>query len=894
MKRVMILAPHQDDELILCGSFLKELVQQNDVYIVFTTNGDYEEKIGKVRLKESLEVSRLFGIDEEHIIFLGYANEYDCNYPHIYNAASGETVFSQYGNDRTYGLKNHPEYCCARTGKHHLYTRRNILFDLTNVIQELMPDVIFATDLEIHPDHKANSLLLDEAMGKIIKKNYGYKPIILKKPGYTTAWSGDKDYSKINNRQTKLLVTDVRTNGHRSVFNNPYLKWDHRIRLPIGKSVRNKKEDNILYKALLLYQSQEAHVHFENMLNSDVVFWQRRTDSLTYSAQIQVSSGRKEFLNDFKIADSTDIRRKSIDSWQADASVWRPDENDRMPRIDIIFDKQEYVSEVVIYQEYYPVSQIIRSRLLFDDSMEINVQNVRIDGRTKVFFPPVRARKISYIIDEVSNGNGQPGITEIEVYAAQRPCLMFCKIMFHNNFVYEYYVEGDNLSIPIEIYEYWNDGTSKKVTNLNDYKVKIIAQKDDKPDIEIVNNRITGTVKKSVAVRIERKDNDEITDEVVIICKNQNKKPKFNIIKPESGIYYGKTADFLARLSYGDPRRGMDYFVKEYIRGILLENNSYVSHDRKIFILGVPDHYNLGDQAIIYATRKFLTKLYPQIEIEEVPIMNFARKLPYLKNNIQRNDLIILQGGGNMGNIYWRNERIRREVISHFPENVKIIFPETIYYEASSEGKRDFELSKKLYNSRSIIIFARERKSYEIMKKAYPGCRVYLVPDIVCFLSPYPIDQMRDGIGLYFRNDMESSIRGAEKNEIEAFFDAQSERYRYADMIYRSQGYIGIVNRNQIVNKKINEIASFKMIVTDRLHAMIICSITGTPCIVIARYNHKIRSFYRTWFENSPYICLVDSMEEFTQAYYRMKAIGGQEPIQLDFDKMKKILEEWK
>ena len=42
--------------------------------------------------------------------------------------------------------------------------------------------------------------------------------------------------------------------------------------------------------------------------------------------------------------------------------------------------------------------------------------------------------------------------------------------------------------------------------------------------------------------------------------------------------------------------------------------------------------------------------------------------------NIKIDDLIVLQGGGNMGNIYWRNERIRREVISHFPKNLKVVF----------------------------------------------------------------------------------------------------------------------------------------------------------------------------------------------------------------------------
>ena len=56
---------------------------------------------------------------------------------------------------------------------------------------------------------------------------------------------------------------------------------------------------------------KNAVSHFEMMQNSDVVFWQRRTDSLSYRAKVEVSSGNGSYLNDFKIVDSSDIKRNS-------------------------------------------------------------------------------------------------------------------------------------------------------------------------------------------------------------------------------------------------------------------------------------------------------------------------------------------------------------------------------------------------------------------------------------------------------------------------------------------------------------------------------------------------------------------------------------------------------
>jgi len=193
MKKYLLVVPHQDDELILCGSFLKELTETNEVYIVYTTNGNYEASVHTIRMEEALKVCALYGVREDHVLFLGYANEYDINGPHIYNASDDEVVCSQYGINMTYGLENHPEYCFKKQGIHHSYTRNNMKQDLFCVVSELMPDVILATDMEIHPDHKCNSLLLDEVLGDILKLHQGYAPIVLKKPGYMTSWFSKAD-----------------------------------------------------------------------------------------------------------------------------------------------------------------------------------------------------------------------------------------------------------------------------------------------------------------------------------------------------------------------------------------------------------------------------------------------------------------------------------------------------------------------------------------------------------------------------------------------------------------------------------------------------------------------------------------------------------------------------
>ena len=113
-------------------------------------------------------------------------------------------------------------------------------------------------------------------------------------------------------------------------------------------------------------------------------------------------------------------------------------------------------------------------------------------------------------------------------------------------------------------------------------------------------------------------------------------------------------------------------------------------------------------------------------------------------------------------------------------------------------------------------------------------------------------------------------------------------------MMYNSKGYIGKANREFVVDKKIQEIASYKYVVTDRLHGMILCYITGTPCLVISKYNHKIKSFYNTWFRDVQYIRFVNNDSELEQGLEYISNMDACIPEEKNFNVIEQALEEWK
>lgn len=940
--KILILAPHPDDEIILCGLFLKGMMDNGFVpYVVFTTNGDYEPGIGQVRLEESLNVLYIYGVPEENIIFMGYANEYAVDGPHIYDAREGQVVFSQYGNNQTFGLEEHPEFCFIKEGVHHLYTRENFKKDLYGVILDIMPDVIFATDAEIHPDHKANSLMLDEVLGLMLRKNEDYKPLVLKKENYVASWWGEPDYTSINNKESQFLGSTY-VNYIKGQLYNPYIKWKDRIRLPIDRHAKEiDKDKNIVWKALNAYKSQDAISHYERLLSSDVCFWQRRTDSLTYTADISVSTGEANYLYDFKLYDTLDISRRKVDSWELNAGIWHPDKTDNKPYISIELKKETELENLVIYQEYGAKAYIVEAKIIIDEKIVIEEKSFGKRKPTSVSLGGIKGKKIEFIIDKFEGKVQDIGIGEIELFERKPENIQYMKLLIDDNFVYDYVMDGSQYK-KLTIYRYTDKG-NVSYSDMNSVQVKICNEYGCLCEVSKYISK-AGYIKEFtepyIKLLVIDRYNQDLLDEVYVYknvkCLMQRKKEiqlfeslglahneikeyfdsSINIrldmlkqwycvavtsdkkvasvriktlfarclskIKDKGLLSETDRKDAYAFMRYNEYRKGISEYIKQYRKGVS-ENYYKDMAEPIVYFIGTPNHQNIGDHAIASVTMEYINDMMPGIKVREISIDNLARRLPDMKRKISDKDIIVLQGGGNMGNIYWRNERIRWEIIKNFPDNRIIIFPETIYYDETAFGQAEKKISERIYNKhKKLTICAREEVSFDTMKKLYPKCDVILTPDIVCYTDRWNVQNDRDGALLILRSDIEKSVDNV--SDVSVIIEKMGYDISYTDMMYERKGYVGKYNRDRIVDNKISQISKSELVVTDRLHGMILSAITGTPCIVFYGYNHKIKSYYDTWFKGISYIELVGDVDEMENAIVK---VIGKEP---NMDKVRKSL----
>lgn len=292
----------------------------------------------------------------------------------------------------------------------------------------------------------------------------------------------------------------------------------------------------------------------------------------------------------------------------------------------------------------------------------------------------------------------------------------------------------------------------------------------------------------------------------------------------------------------------------EYIYGIINKKQIQFDEqkDKRIYFLMTPDYGNVGDQAIATASMQFLEDNYKEYQIIEIPINLTCRYLHTIKSHINYNDIVFLQGGGNMGNLYRDIDNIRNFVLKILKKNRIISFPITAFFSDNIRGKYVLWRNKKIYKKcRDLTLIARDRYTYNFLINNFNRCKVMLSPDMVFYLSLCKLeDSTKSNILICLRQDLESNLGEMREQICKEVFSHFTEAYLFDTTVDRN-----ITNKRRLIEIEslLRELNLAKVIITDRMHGMILAAVTGTPCIVFEDKNHKIRGSYE-WIQELDYI----------------------------------------
>lgn len=318
-----------------------------------------------------------------------------------------------------------------------------------------------------------------------------------------------------------------------------------------------------------------------------------------------------------------------------------------------------------------------------------------------------------------------------------------------------------------------------------------------------------------------------------------------------------------------------------------------IKKEKKIILCNTPVHENLGDHAIAMAEKNYIKKYFSDfliVEIDEEICMGKIKNIFF--KLISKDDIIILQGGGFMGDLWPRHEICMHNIIEKCPDIIKVIFPQTCYLSNNSdEAFNEYKDSYK--NSKNVYFFAREKKSFELAKgKVFPESNCWMFPDIVLSLN-YCNEIKRDGILACIREDKESILSTKQKEMIFNCIDKFNKKTFKTSTLFNRK--IDTKEREILIEEKLKEFSSAELVITDRLHGMIFAAITGTPCLVLDNLSGKVSGVYN-WIKELNYIKVVRAEDINTSLINEMLSLHVSNTpdaiLEKEFKEMERVIRE--
>lgn len=336
--------------------------------------------------------------------------------------------------------------------------------------------------------------------------------------------------------------------------------------------------------------------------------------------------------------------------------------------------------------------------------------------------------------------------------------------------------------------------------------------------------------------------------------------------------------------------------IKIKINTLLRSKQLALSNSKKVFIFLAADYGNIGDIAITKAQKIFLERTLPEYEVVSIPISETRLVLRSIKNQIQPNDIVTIIGGGNMGAIYSDIEALRQLVIKSFPKNKIVCFPQTLDWDKSLNSKRSLRRIAKVYSGHpNIHIFARESITYEKLTnlfKTHNKMTVGLVPDIVLSSTAKDLggsnNKQLSNILTCLRNDKEAVLTNEQYQALDHALASTDYNIVKTDTHAGGSG-LNNAQCSKLLSDKLNEFRSAHLVVTDRLHGMIMCLLAGTPCLVLPNSNHKISQTWLDWLQAKQGVIFVHQDNFHNISFYINQLINqsqgpiDQSPINIDY-----------
>jgi len=308
----------------------------------------------------------------------------------------------------------------------------------------------------------------------------------------------------------------------------------------------------------------------------------------------------------------------------------------------------------------------------------------------------------------------------------------------------------------------------------------------------------------------------------------------------------------------------------------------FLGKGEKYAMIDFPNHSNVGDSAIWVGAFKLLkdiSGLSPSYVsmVENFDADELCRAVP--------TGPIFLHGGGNFGDIWPKHQLFREMIFKKFPKRLVIQLPQSIKFSDQGSIAR---CAAAIASHENLHLMVRDEESFDLASREF-HCGIYLMPDTAFAMGQLarPVEA-ESAVFMLLRTDAEradydwstlkeldtftsgdwliepkeferSSLNVARvKSFANLSFDAQSRRLNFYNEVA-----MGRVKRGLL------QLSGGRKVITDRLHAHILCTLLGIPHVVLDNNYGKISRYINSWTSNYKGVrkatSVVDAVEKLKQ-----------------------------
>ena len=295
--------------------------------------------------------------------------------------------------------------------------------------------------------------------------------------------------------------------------------------------------------------------------------------------------------------------------------------------------------------------------------------------------------------------------------------------------------------------------------------------------------------------------------------------------------------------------------------------------DRDYVLLDLPYYLNVGDILIWEGEREYLSAL---------PYRCLNKGFHYRSlRGIRDDTLIILQGGGNFGDLWRLIQEGRLKIIRCYSKNPVLILPVSCWYKNDDLLRQDAEI---ISQHPGLTICARDTRSFDFLRKHF-NSRILLVPDMALYIPPAKLRGHTRGPGkgtLFLkRTDKElapdapplpkevletADVRDWPSVERDPPYWILYQRlYKYADTLGERRGMFRFSHlilkfsdwyfhrrcREQLIQEGARFIGRYRDVYTTRLHGCILALLLDRQVTLIDNSYGKNSSFFETWLKDT-------------------------------------------